>query len=64
MDSTIPYSPNKSERSSSATNLDKWPTHNVVLQTEIKKKKYKNESEFRSKIARNWDNDSKKKGYK
>ncbi len=33
IESTAPYSPNLSERSSSPTSFERWPTHRVVLQT-------------------------------
>jgi len=38
MESMAPNSPNMSDRSSSPTNFDKWPTHRVVLQTGKTKK--------------------------
>ena len=51
---TSPYSPNKSEISSSATNLDKWPTHRVVLHTRKKKKKEDKNDNEKNKFTRRW----------
>ena len=39
IDSIDPYSPKRSDKSSSATNFDKWPTHKVLLHTERQKKR-------------------------
>ena len=38
IDSIDPYSPKRSDKSSSATNFDKWPTHKVLLHTERQKR--------------------------
>ena len=40
IDSIDPYSPKRSDKSSSATNFDKWPTHKVLLHTERQKKRH------------------------